>query len=320
MRSTRGRSQRMLEELLGPENFALARSRVDIARIDPADLVRLQALATVGAGATTHVGWLRSLISNIPVIGRLDENAVSRILARSNVDQVKGQLLEELAGIEGRRMEAQLRTTLGDGVEFIPGHRIADASGRQLTDGMLVRRVDGRLEVLAVFESKAGEASSRGLRTHSESLADLSPRNLAELRAVAIEDLRLEHADWSGLRSSEIAERHGAAVEARMRALHGSEAGQIRGDIERLAPNFGDDATSILIDGESIDAVLSPTSTRFMAAVPSDVSLGRLGADLAIEEVTLERMSMAVDSQTLQSTAEQLFAEAQVNGARLVSE
>ncbi len=47
---------------------------------------------------------------------------------------MKGQLLEELAGIVLTPKAIKTKK----GFKFIPGHEIRDAAGLQLTDGMLV--------------------------------------------------------------------------------------------------------------------------------------------------------------------------------------
>jgi hypothetical protein len=124
----------------------------------------------------------RELSSQHRILGSLDEFAMQRILEKGpNVDHLKGQLLEEL--LESR-VVPWLREqagpfalgvqTSGKKLEFIPGHLIRDASGRQITDGILAFRNNGVLEIVSVFEAKAGQRAARELSLASGSISSLS--------------------------------------------------------------------------------------------------------------------------------------------------
>jgi hypothetical protein len=74
--------------------------------------------------------------------------------------------------------------------------------------------------------------------------------------------------------------------------------GQVRKDIERLAPGVRPDLNEavhafddegivrILIDGVPTEVRMSPTRTRFVGALPSDVPSDRIARDLAKEHVS----------------------------------
>ncbi len=51
----------------------------------------------------------------------------------------------------------------GKKLEFIPGHLIRDAAGRQITDGILAYRDGESLVIALVFEAKAGKSAAREL-------------------------------------------------------------------------------------------------------------------------------------------------------------
>lgn len=136
----------------------------------------------------------RQLSSKHGILKSLDELALQRVLAKGpNVDHLKGQLLEEL--VEAR-VVPWLRDRAGSfalGVqtgskqlEFIPGHLIRGADGRQITDGILAFRNNGVLEIAAIFEAKAGQRAARELSLASGSLSSLLGDQLAELRAPAL--------------------------------------------------------------------------------------------------------------------------------------
>jgi len=119
------------------------------------------------------LAWLRTAGNEHPLAARLnlDEGAVSRILAKKNLDGAKGQLMEEIA--HSRVMEL-LRTEAGrvqlagkhakEQLEFIPGRMLRDGEGRQLTDGIIgFRKKDGSFKIVAVVEVKSGPLAAQGL-------------------------------------------------------------------------------------------------------------------------------------------------------------
>ena len=86
--------------------------------------------------------------------------------------------VEELAHRDiARRLAQGADRTLGvadrTGLEVLEGHRLSDLSGRELTDGMIVRRGrDGVLDVVTVVEAKAGPSAAQGLRRTASELGD----------------------------------------------------------------------------------------------------------------------------------------------------
>ncbi len=319
VRRTRGAPQDLLARVLGPENFRTARSgTTTVARIDPQDLEALGTLAVIGKNATSHGRWINSLPTGIPLLRNLDTAALGRILAKGpNVDHIKGQLLEELLSSHAECMATDLARRTGGDFEFIPGHRISDAAGAQLTDGVIVRRTGSRVEIVVVFESKAGRATARDLRSSYTSFSDLNAGELAHLQAEAIEELRLTDRSFANMTSQQLAQTHPSWIEARMRAINSSDAGQVRRDIERLVPNVGAETVPIKIDNELVEVVASPSSTKVVGLVPSDVSLGHLAQDLGEQGLRFEGMTVPINQKQLQSTAETLRAELVVNGSRL---
>jgi hypothetical protein len=125
--------------------------------------------------AAKIMGWLRSAGETYPILKKvaLDESAVARILAKGpGLDKVKGQLFEEITAAKVRSMlattagKAQLGGKFaGEALEFIPGHLVRDAEGRQLTDGLIgFWTKEGRFQIVTVIEAKAGVWASEGLR------------------------------------------------------------------------------------------------------------------------------------------------------------
>ncbi len=288
----------------------------------------LARLASTGASATTSRAWMQSLRS-IPGLEQMSNDALMRVMSRSpNLDHMKGQLLEELVGPEMVR-RARRMSRSGDGpVEFIRGDRITDARGSQLTDGMLVRRQrDGSYEVLGIVESKAGDASARGLNRSHTSFNSLSGPERAELQREAIEELRQAHLapgttgavgpEWT---SAELLRTRGDEIEALMRDLHSADMGQIQKDFERLMPGENNAPVSILIDGQSTPVRASYSTTTAIGVTPSDVSIqGAInslrgsGGGLGIR---VQSQQAGVSQDALLELARRLRAEMSQNGSR----
>jgi hypothetical protein len=259
---------------------------------------------------------------------QLDSEAIARIIEKTNPAHVKGQLMEELMGARVRQMlgsEAGKTALVGkqaakEALEFIPGHRIVDANGRQFTDGVIAIRRGEQVEVVAVLESKAGGASSRGLRTDWESLAkakgrtieDLEKdglRDLAEARREAIEDLRGgDPKKFSGLTQEEIDRQFGQDVDRMLDRQPKSEAGQVRRDVERLLSGPG-----AKVDGKPVIQPPDPKTVPIVAAVPSDVNAEALRTAVTEGQAVkkFDVMSMDASSKQLDELAGQIIERAQ---------
>lgn len=136
----------------------------------------------------------------------LDGAAIDRVLAKTDGNQIKGQLFEELRAMEVNKeladknaRAARLGSRANDKVEYIQGHRIQGTDGRQISDGMLVvdkgttveNGVKVRdVEILEAEELKAGEEAKRGLKSKRESLAKMGKDQRFEAFMDAVEDLK----------------------------------------------------------------------------------------------------------------------------------
>jgi hypothetical protein len=285
------------------------------------DQLARRAAARFGIDAAAELTAEARLAAARGVLDGLDltDDALVRILGKgAQVDQVKGQLLEELMHAEAaRRLAAGGPGLLSEGAEavgteLIQGHRIADLAGRQLTDGMVVRRLqDGSLEIVTVLEAKAGRSAARELQSISDGIGDpeefcrfmIEEARDGVLRVLRANDLtddvaRVLHD------SPDLSEQ---AVEAiagdrglRRLVTQAELGGQFRRDIERLAPGVSDDMsvaghldeipTEILVDGVPTTVRLSPTNTHFVGAVPSDVPTGGISRAMAADSLSFEAM------------------------------
>jgi hypothetical protein len=229
--------------------------------------------------------------------------AIERIIGKTNVDHVKGQLLEEMAGAKVQRAlatndQSELTKLAGDradaALEYIGGDRIRDAHGRQFTDGMLIIRDGDRIEVVAILESKSGPASSKGLRSEYaslkpdgtyKSLKDLdadrdigtltdAERTLIEARRHAIDDLSVQQPKvYGNRRIKEIDEAPGAQADiARiMDGMVKTEAGQARQDIERMV------SVGVMIDDKPVTVAKGgAASSKIVAVLPTDVKAAKI--------------------------------------------
>ena len=243
--------------------------------------------------------WLETMHDTYPVLKEhpLDAAAIERIIKKTNPDHIKGQLLEELMGAKLQKMIASgdkgLEALAGgrpiEKLEYVAGHRVKDAAGRQFTDGMLIIRDGEKVEVVAVIESKAGKSASAGLAGERTSLRpDGTYKSLKELgaerpieeltdaehaliegRREAIEDLRkAKPSKYKGMTIEAIDEaaEHQADIAKMMDKLVKTEAGQAVQDIERLV-SVGfkiDDAPVKLAKG-------GRGSTKVVGVLPDDV-------------------------------------------------
>ncbi|MEM7367480.1 MAG: hypothetical protein AAF587_02695 [Bacteroidota bacterium] len=108
----------------------------------------------------------------------LDTEAVARILSRKNLDQIKGQLAEEISNKQGTDEASQTRPIHEDGqVAFFRGDQVAgpaptgDSSGNQraaLTDGLIAevrwkKNGDPEVYIHQIYEVKSGHASAEDI-------------------------------------------------------------------------------------------------------------------------------------------------------------
>lgn len=254
----------------------------------------------------------QTLSSQYPILRSLDSPALLRILERGpNVDHLKGQLLEELIEsrivpwLRNRTGAAALGISApGKNLEFIPGYLIRDAAGRQITDGIIGYRNNGVLEILAVFEAKAGRSAARELRIASDSLSSLSTAERTELRAFAKDVLREER---------EIARLQGRpyhrTVEQIEREVALSErGGQIRRDIERLDQNVDGSLATIHVGGVASPVRISPTRTKFFGILPRDVRRTLIESDLRAERFNFEIIGVDINQRDLREAADRMVS------------
>ncbi|WP_347888550.1 pre-toxin TG domain-containing protein [Nitrosomonas europaea] len=252
----------------------------------------------------------RQLSSRHGILRSLDEHALQRVLEKGpNVDHLKGQLLEEI--IEAR-VVPWLRDragsfalgvqTGGRQLEFIPGHLIRDASGRQITDGILVYRNDGILEIAAVFEAKAGRRAARELSLASGSISSLSAAERAELRAYARDVLREQRAA-----AQEAGTPFSKTLDEVEREVALSErGGQVRRDIERLSENADGTLAQIRLGSDLIPVRLSPTRTKFLGVLPRDVNRSLIERELREGGFSFEIIGADISQRDLRSMASEM--------------
>jgi hypothetical protein len=267
----------------------------------------------------------------------LPDDAIVRVLAKgADVNQVKGQLFEELMHADvARRMAAGSSDVLGvadtAGLEVIEGHRITDLAGLQLTDGVIARRLpNGTLQLVTVLEAKAGRSAAQGLRTTSKGIGD--PEEFArfvieENRAAVVKVLRR-----AGLTADAATVAKGgetlsdAAIEAvsadkglRRTVTQAELGGQVRRDVERLSPNTTDlddiaphldeVPARILVDGVPTTVRISPTNTRFVGVVPDDVATDAITALLQGQGFNFTAMRTGGRAADITARAERLIAD-----------
>ncbi|WP_405243170.1 pre-toxin TG domain-containing protein [Lentisalinibacter salinarum] len=259
------------------------------------------------------------LSSRHPILAELDDLALDRIVrAGPNADHMKGQLLEELLesrvvtwlrdpagkaalGLEGIRGE----------VHFVPGHLIRDSAGRQITDGIIYRMQGDIMEVLTVFECKAGRAAARELRTTSGGSAAravqrrMSESERTELLGYARDVLRdlQDQALANGTTVTKTLDDVLAEITLTERG------GQIMRDFERLGASVGEtaDALTVLnVSGRDLKVRISRRWTRFVGVLPSGFSRGRMQRDLQALGYAFEIMGMPISARSLRSIAADL--------------
>lgn len=254
----------------------------------------------------------RRLSSQHRILSSLDELAMQRILQKGpNVDHLKGQLLEEL--LESR-VVPWLRDragsfalgiqTGGKRLEFIPGHLIRDASGRQITDGILAYRNNGVLEIAAIFEAKAGRRAARELSLASGSISSLSSAERAELRAYAKDVLREQRAA-----AQEAGRPFSRTLDDIEREVALSErGGQIRRDIERLTENADGTLAQIRVGASLLPVRLSPTRTKFFGILPKDVNRSIIERELRASGFNFEIVGVDITQRNLRDAASEMVS------------
>jgi hypothetical protein len=238
-----------------------------------------------------------------PALSTLDELALERVLAKGpNVDHLKGQLLEEL--IESRLVPwlgtreggfaLGIAVPAGKKLEFIPGHLVRDAAGRQISDGLLVYRDGEKLVIAAVFEAKAGKNAARELSLKKGGMSSLTEAERLELRANA-KDVWLEQRDAAKAagqpfkKTIEDVEKEYALSEL---------GGQVRRDVERLA-----DGATIRVGSQEMAVVISPTKTKFFGVIPRDVKAATIETQLKDSGFTYEILGVDVAAAKLKEIA-----------------
>ena len=192
--------------------------------------------------------------------------------------------------------------TGGKKLEFIPGHLIRDASGRQITDGILAFRNNGVLEIAAVFEAKAGQRAARELSFTSQSISSLSRAERAELRAFAKDVLQEQRAAAEG--AGRRFDKTLAEVESEVTlSEHG---GQIRRDIERLSKNEDGTLAQIRIGASLLPVSLSPTRTKFFGVLPRDVNSSIIERELREARFNFEIVGVDIGQRDLRAVADEM--------------
>ena len=254
----------------------------------------------------------------------------------ADINQVKGQLFEELMHVDvARRMATGASDVLGvadtAGLEVIEGHRITDLAGLQLTDGIIARRLsNGTLELVTVLEAKAGKSAAQGLRTASKGIGD--PEEFArfvieENRAAVVKVLRkanlaaeAEAVAKGGETLSDAAIEVVSADKGLRKTITQAElGGQVRRDVERLSPNttnlddiaphLDEVPTQILVDGVPTTVRISPTNTRFVGVVPNDVATDAITRSLQGEGFNFTAMQTGGQAVDITARAERLIAD-----------
>jgi hypothetical protein len=290
----------------------------------------------------------QKLAGKFPVLGKLSQGAVERIVragfaaaesggglraAKTWASAVRGQLLEELAAVRVRNLigSAEGRVALGldeeaEDLMFVEGSRIRDAEGAQLTDGLIVRRVKDRVEIVGVVESKAGQFSAGKLAEGLTGLKRMPARDLVEGVSHAGLARRLEQIDPSltgqltgkavgeldtAARAS-LRERLLAAIDKLpaadlkpLKAAMQAGEGQVSLDVERLmSDDYGvermmssqDRTVELqLLDGQGgstrVTAEL-PTRPKFFGATPKGVTTADIAKTLKAEGFTFSNLDL----------------------------
>jgi hypothetical protein len=249
----------------------------------------------------------QNISSKFSIIANLDELAIQRLVNMGGgVDRVKGQLLEELledmmnkwlreASADGIR--ALGLKTAGKQLQFFPGHLIRDTAGRQVTDGILGTMVGNKLEILAVFEAKAGKSAARELSAASTSISKLTKDELKELKHYArdvIEELA-EEARLAGKPFTKTAD------DVMKEIILTERGGQITRDMERMQ------GSKLRIGGELIDIIISSSKTKFFGVVPQGFSTSAIEKELKNLKYNFEILGIAIPVKDIEAIAAEIL-------------
>ncbi len=290
-----------------------------------------------GEGASSDEALLEAiqgLCEQHPILGELDADAWARVADKGpNVHHIKGQLLEEILGsqVEELKNDAAWLAEMGidaapEDLEFIPGHMVADGSNRQITDGFLARAHPEGLEIVAIFESKAGESAARGLKASSSYYDGLSAADKAEFHQAA-RDMHAEEAAAAGEGYTK------TVADVENEIVLTEEGGQVTRDIERLHRSADGQSTELRIQaidndadrlraerfdieaGDRVPVTVSRVDTAVIGVLPEDVDASRLEAKLQSRVVDDEEtglgynfhgLNVDIDAADLRRAAEEI--------------
>ncbi|KAH8652618.1 hypothetical protein BGZ60DRAFT_436208 [Tricladium varicosporioides] len=283
----------------------------------------LHSNGVVGQAVEKEVTSVWEVISKkYPALSSLDEIALRRVLAKGNLDHIRGQLLEELLEsqilplLRSRQgaFALGLRVPKGKAIEFVAGHSIHSASGkvgRQITDGMLGYWEKDVFNILAIFEAKAGRDGARELSFLKGSLEKLTAKEKKELRAYAKEIMAEE---------KEIAEDAGRlysrTVEDIEKEVIHEEPGQIRRDLERLDATVNKETGAnilpkIRIGSREVEVKLNSISkTKIFGIVPKGVRISTIQKEVP-KEFLFEAIAAPIHRKDLQAVANDLVGLAE---------
>jgi hypothetical protein len=266
--------------------------------------------ATIKAVDQEVVELLGKIQASHPKLNSLDAQALERVLEKGpNVDHLKGQLLEEV--MESRlvpwlqKREGSFALGIdvpaGKKLEFVPGHLVRDASGRQISDGLLVYREGEALVMAAVFEAKAGKSAARELSYKGGGKSSITKAEKLEFRA-AVKDA------WRDQRDEAVAAGENftkSLNQVEKEFVHSELGGQVRRDIERLGGGVGG-PDKIRIGAETFEVQLSPTKTKFFGVVPRDVRTANIEKQLTKGGFNYEILGVDLSAKELKSIAGEL--------------
>ncbi|PGH07668.1 hypothetical protein GX51_01677 [Blastomyces parvus] len=262
----------------------------------------------------TKILW-ETLSKKYPILDKLDEIAIDRVLRKGpNVNHLKGQLLEELAEshlipmLRERHVGFALgvKVPKGKTLEFIPGYSIMDASGRQITDGVLGYMDKQVFNILAIFEAKSGRKGARELTVTTTRVSKMSQDDLLEVKAAAKES-------WLNARG--IARRNKqpftkTVADFEKQLLKTKDTGQLQRDLERLSRNAGKPLTKIYI-GEVHTAVrISPNNTKFFGIFPKGIRTSLVEVEAKAAGFKFEALTVPIHKTELTALAKELVPHA----------
>jgi hypothetical protein len=256
--------------------------------------------------APDKLDGIRTVLENSPLADLVnDEAAFERIAAaaregqekRASMDavalaesvkaaaaRIKGQLLEEAIRPAAEAEAREWSAKLGRQVEYYEGHRIRDEHNRKATDGVLAWRDQNNvLNIVRIYEAKAGEAAARGLNEEIRKLTDLErmeadkyAQDLAIERYVEKNRSNLRNEDVANLRFTEAAgpvkealQQHYKEIIQELESRQArAELGQKQKTIERM------DESRIYVDGKATNVAALGLS-RMKAVLPEDVAVRR---------------------------------------------